>query len=167
MTVEVESGGRRHTVDVRQVAAGWMVTTDGREQLVDVAGIEGRWSLLVGARSYEVEIESPAAGELLVTVNGAVSQVRIVSPVGPRARWRPGRSAGAAGPRRVVAPMPGRIVKVLVKAGEPVAARQGLVVVEAMKMENELRAPVAGTVIAVRVTEGAAVEANEVLIELE
>jgi biotin carboxyl carrier protein len=60
--------------------------------------------------------------------------------------------------------MPGRIVKVLVKPGEAVAARQGLVVVEAMKMENELRAPGPGTVTDVKVTEGASVEANAVLV---
>jgi len=59
--------------------------------------------------------------------------------------------------------MPGRIVKVLVRAGDVVAARQGLLVVEAMKMENELRAPRAGTVAEVRVSEGAPVEANVVL----
>ena len=63
--------------------------------------------------------------------------------------------------------MPGRIVKVLVKAGDAVAASQGLVVVEAMKMENELRSPRAGTVTEVRVTEGALVEANAVLIVIE
>jgi biotin carboxyl carrier protein len=62
--------------------------------------------------------------------------------------------------------MPGRIVKVLVKPEEVVAARQALVVVEAMKMENELRAPRAGTVAEVRVTEGASVEANTVLVVL-
>jgi len=64
----------------------------------------------------------------------------------------------------IVAPMPGRVVKVLVAPGDAVVARQGLVVVEAMKMENELRAPRAGTVADVRVREGAPVEANVVLV---
>ena len=63
-------------------------------------------------------------------------------------------------------PMAGRIVRVLVKPEEAVAARQPLVVVEAMKMENELRAPRAGTVAEVRVVEGASVEANTVLVVL-
>ena len=63
--------------------------------------------------------------------------------------------------------MPGRIVKVLVKAGETVAAHQGLVVVEAMKMENELRAPHAGRVTAVKVVDGTSVEAHAVLVTLE
>jgi biotin carboxyl carrier protein len=64
----------------------------------------------------------------------------------------------------IVAPMPGRVVKVLVTPGEAVSARQGLVVVEAMKMENELRAPRDGTVAEVRVREGVPVEANVVLV---
>jgi biotin carboxyl carrier protein len=63
--------------------------------------------------------------------------------------------------------MPGRIVKVLVAPGDVVAARQGVVIVEAMKMENELRAPRSGTVADVRVTEGMSVEANSVLVVLE
>jgi biotin carboxyl carrier protein len=63
--------------------------------------------------------------------------------------------------------MPGRVLKVLVKVGDLVTARQGLVVVEAMKMENELRAPAAGTVAEIRAVEGALVDANAVLVVLE
>jgi biotin carboxyl carrier protein len=63
--------------------------------------------------------------------------------------------------------MPGRIVKVLVKPGDVVAARQGVVVVEAMKMENELRSPKAGTIGEVKVTEGTSVEAGAVLLVVE
>jgi biotin carboxyl carrier protein len=63
--------------------------------------------------------------------------------------------------------MPGKIVKVLVKPGEGVTARQGLVIVEAMKMENELRSPKAGTISEVRVEEGASVEAGAILVIVE
>ena len=68
------------------------------------------------------------------------------------------------GPIAIASPMPGRVVRVLVTPGAAVVARQGLVVVEAMKMENELRAPRAGTVAEVRVREGATVDANTVLV---
>ena len=78
-----------------------------------------------------------------------------------------GHGGGAAGDGRVVAPMPGRVVKVLVAPGAAVEARQGLVVVEAMKMENELRAPRAGVVREVRVAEGASVEAQTVLVIID
>ena len=105
-------------------------------------------------------------GELIVYVNGIAVPVTIVD----RRRWRRERRGDAGTgtqPRMIVAPMPGRIVKVLVQAGEVVQPRQGLVVVEAMKMENELRAPRSGTVAEVRVREGASVEANAVLVVLQ
>ena len=72
-------------------------------------------------------------------------------------------AGGDSGARRFLAPMPGKIIKVLVKRGDFVEARQAVVIVEAMKMENELRSPKAGTVSDVRVTEGASVEAGAVL----
>ncbi len=119
------------------------------------------WSILLGTRSYEVAVVENG-GELIVSVNGRVVPVAL-----PTARFGArGRAAveRADGPQAIVAPMPGRIVKLLVKPGDAVAARQGLVVVEAMKMENELRSPKAGTVTEVRVTEGMSVEARMVLV---
>ena len=71
------------------------------------------------------------------------------------------------GVQPVVAPMPGRVVRVLVSPGDEVAARQGVVVVEAMKMENELRSPKAGKVKEVNVTPGTSVEAGRVLVVIE
>ena len=84
-----------------------------------------------------------------------------------RSRRRIGAGADGAGPQRIVAPMPGKVVRVLVKPGDAVEARQGLVVVEAMKMENELRAARAGTVAAVSVVEGQSVDAGAVLAVVE
>jgi biotin carboxyl carrier protein len=113
--------------------------------------------------SYEIAFEPGANGELIVYVNGVAVPLTVVSG------RRRGSRAGAAdtGPRAILAPMPGRIVRVLVTPNQAVAARQPLVVVEAMKMENELRAPRDGTVSEVRVTEGASVEANTILVVLE
>ena len=142
MTVEVEVGGRTRAVDVVPVPGGW--------------------SLIVDGRSYEVAVDA-GQDRATVYVNGQAVPVTI--PGAARfGRGRGAGDAGATGPRRIVAPMPGRIVKVLVRPGDEVAARQGLVVVEAMKMENELRAPGAGTVTDVKVVEGASVEANAVLV---
>ena len=76
-------------------------------------------------------------------------------------------AATTQGPQRIVAPMPGRVVRILVKAGDEVAAQQGLVVVEAMKMENELKSPKAGRVREIGVTEGASVESGRLLIVVE
>ena len=118
-------------------------------------------------RSYEVSVVRRSNGERIVHVNGHAVPVSIVDPRARLARRPGGASAVGSGPRAIVSPMPGRIVKVLVKAGEMVAAHQGLVVVEAMKMENELRAPHAGRVTAVKVVDGMSVEANAVLVTLE
>ena len=119
-------------------------------------------------RSYEVSIEPGADGELLVHVDGHTVAVASAGRRG-RGRRRSGGARGAIGPTgpdAIVSPMPGRIVKVLVRPGDLVEPRQGLVVVEAMKMENELRAARSGTVTDVRVTEGMSVEAGAVLVVL-
>jgi biotin carboxyl carrier protein len=117
------------------------------------------------ARSYEVAVERRSNGERIVYVNGLAVPVSIVDARERLVRRR-GSAATDAGPRSIVSPMPGRIVKVLVREGDLVTAQQGLVVVEAMKMENELRAPRAGQVSAVKVVEGMSVEAKAVLVTL-
>jgi biotin carboxyl carrier protein len=95
-----------------------------------------------------------------------VASVRVLT--GTASRFgRGGGASLAAGTQRVLAPMPGKVVKVLVKAGDEVKARQGLVVVEAMKMENELRSPKDGRVSDVLVAEGASVEAGRLLVVVE
>jgi biotin carboxyl carrier protein len=114
-------------------------------------------------RSYEVAFSQVADGALTVHVDGVPVEVTI-----NRMR-RTGATAihpAVDGPQQVTAPMPGKIVKLLVKPGDKVQPRQGVVVVEAMKMENELRARAAGTVSEVRVTEGASVEAGAILVIL-
>jgi biotin carboxyl carrier protein len=116
-------------------------------------------------------IGDQAGGELAVYVNGRAVPVSIHGLTGTRTQRRPARpdrtGEARSGPVNVAAPMPGRIVKVLVNEGDAVTARQGVVVVEAMKMENEVRAPRSGTVKEVRVVQGALVEARTVLIVIE
>jgi biotin carboxyl carrier protein len=177
---EVETGERRRTIDVRRSGNGWTVTVDGRPMWADLARVDDRWSMLVrrgdpdaesdfhsadsnGRRgaSYEISIEPRGQGRQIVHVDGHVVPVTVLAPGKSRSA---ARGLESTGPIAIVAPMPGRVVRVLVAPGEPVTARQGLVVVEAMKMENELRAPRDGTVADVRVREGAPVEANVVLV---
>ena len=173
MTCDLETGGGRRTIEFRRRGSTWEMTLDGRILSVDVTPTGGRWSLLIGPRSpdapsrrsYEVAVERRSNGERIVYVNGLSVPVSIVDPRERLVQRRAGVSAGT-GPRSIVSPMPGRIVKVLVREGDVVAAQQGLVVVEAMKMENELRAPRAGQVSAVKVVEGMSVEAKAVLVIL-
>lgn len=182
MNVDIELNGRRRAVDVRRDGDRWLVTVDGRTRVVTVSEIDGRWSLLAGPpdadaagdgagrshstwRSYEVSFEADGA-ESVVHVDGEPVRLTVIDA--RAGGWRRAHDAavGGDGPQSIVAPMPGRIVKVLVKPGDAVAARQGVIVVEAMKMENELRTPRAGIVADVRVTEGMSVEANAVLVTL-
>ena len=182
MTFEIELGGRTRHVEVR----GPDMLLDGRRFHVNAARVGHAWSLILGpvdighddrggpTRSYEVAVVEHAAGDLTVHVNGR--PIAVNSSLSGRGHQglgarRPRSGARAEvpthGPQRVVAPMPGRIAKVLVKVGDTVVARQGLVVVEAMKMENELRSPRAGTVTQVPAVEGALVEANAILVVIE
>ena len=171
MTFEIEIDGRPRSVSVERAGPErYRFTIDGRAQIVSAARIGGfGYSLILGGEtsiSREVHV-APAGvpGEWLVSLDGRVVGATIN---GRRARRASGDAAGtAAGEQKVVAPMPGRVVKVLVAAGTRVEARQGVVVVEAMKMENELRAPRAGVVREVRVAEGASVEAQTVLVIID
>lgn len=167
MKVNVEIAGRTHTVEAEQDAAGWRVTIDGTPVPVDARPLPGGWSLLVGGRSHDVSVEDTGVGELAIHVSGQTLRVSVADPRPEWPRKHRGDAAAGAGTKAIVAPMPGRVVKVLTKPGERVVARQGLVVVEAMKMENELRAPRDGLVTEVRVKEGMSVEANMVLVVLE
>jgi biotin carboxyl carrier protein len=150
-------------VDVAADGHDWQVTIDGRVCRASMVRAGDRWSLMVGARSYDVMFEPAGGGGWQVHVNGRTVPAGLLTS----ARRQRRHGASAAGDGRVLAPMPGRVVKVLVTAGMAVEARQGVIVVEAMKMENELRAPRAGTVREVRVTEGASVEAQTVLVVIE
>ena len=168
----MEVGGRRRTVDVERSSRGWSVVVGERRRHADLAPAGPRWSLLIGeiggpTESHEVRFEAGPDGDQLVHVDGDAVRVSILDHRVRAARGR-GDGAGNAASRTVVsAPMPGRVLKVLAQPGDPVAAGQGLVVVEAMKMENELRAPRAGMVTDVRVQEGATVDAGAVLVVID
>jgi biotin carboxyl carrier protein len=171
VTFDVEVRDRRHHVEVVRTAAGDHVSIDGRMFSSLIGGVPPFWSLLVKdgleagqgpTRSHEVAFDfEEATGTLVVNVDGAVVPVRLVDR--RRSRARGGSHAELTGAHPLRAPMPGRIVRVLVTRGEQVAARQPLVVMEAMKMENELQAPLAGTVTDVFVEAGSAVDADALL----
>jgi biotin carboxyl carrier protein len=154
LRVEVRAGGAEGRYTVR---------LEGREMAVDVRD-DGphTMSLIVDARSHEVGIER-AEGGYRVAVRGEVLDVGLVEAA--RGAAAPRRATG--GPARVQAPMPGKLVRVLVHAGQEVGAGEGLVVMEAMKMENEIRAPRAGRVKEAPVREGQAVETGALLVLLE
>jgi biotin carboxyl carrier protein len=170
MTFEIDLDGKAHAVSVERLRASeprFRITIDGVSHIVDAQQAEaGGWSLVLveSGRSYDTAVARGAgAGELVVTTRGHAVPV-IVN--GRRVR-RSGEATAAAGAQPVMAPMPGKVLRVLVKAGDEVALRQPLVVVEAMKMENELTSPKAGRVRDVNVEAGASVEAGRSLIVIE
>lgn len=154
-------------VDIEDQGGGrYLLTIEGARHVVDAVPLDhGAVSLLIDGRSYDVELEE-VGDEVQVLVNGQLLVVDVADERALRLR------AGAAGftvtgKVTLTAPMPGKVVRVLVAPGAVVTEGQGLLVVEAMKMENELKSPKAGTVIEVFAKEGSAVEANAKLLTVE
>jgi biotin carboxyl carrier protein len=131
----------------------------------------GRVSAAIDARRYELEVREIEPGVYLVFVGDKVREVRVdgtVKIVDPK-RLRSGQNSGGHhhGVAQIVAPMPGKVVRVHVEAGANVEKGAGVVVVEAMKMQNEMKSPRAGMVVSVNVRPGDTVNAGDVLAVLE
>ena len=172
MTFEIEVNGRVRFVSIERAGADGLfsVSVDGETTLVEArrSGGYGLSLLFPDAahRSGAVAIAPGSAqGELLAYLEGRSAAVT----VNARRTGRGAADAGGAahGEQKVSAPMPGRVVRVLVAPGDTVEARQPVVVVEAMKMENELRSPKAGRVKDVAVSPGTSVEAGRVLVVID
>ncbi|MFB3853482.1 MAG: biotin/lipoyl-containing protein [Vicinamibacterales bacterium] len=174
MKLDVDVGGRVHSVSIESGEDSLFVEVDGERYAVDAARLDPTTlSLVVRGetdRSYEVGFaERATPGEFEVYLRAGVVYTRIHAKTPVRVR----RSTGAdpfaeeSSVVHVLAPMPGRVVRVLVRPGDLVAARQALVVIEAMKMENELRAPRAGRVAEVLAEPGASVDSGRLLVVLE
>lgn len=167
MKYVVDVNGDRVTVEL---AGGDEVRVGDRVLHARLADVEGTpVSLLtVGERVYRVLARrGEARGEYTLSIDGRAFVVEALDERTRAIRDLSAASAGAAGPAPLVAPMPGLVVRVNVAVGDQVVAGQGLVVMEAMKMENELRSASAGIVRLVHVAPGAAVNKGAVLVELE
>ena len=163
MQYDVDVNGQRRQVTIQRTTTGFVVQLDGKEWQVDATRVNPHaWSLLVGHASHEVALApDPASGQLAVHVDGIPVGVGINS----RRRWgRTDHAAAGSGPQRLTAPMPGKVVRILVQVGDTVQARQPLAVIEAMKMENELRAVRGGVVTDVQAKEGQSVDAGALLL---
>jgi biotin carboxyl carrier protein len=163
MRFQIEIGGRTRDVSIERRGAALGVTLDGSPVNVEVLPVGGgRFSLRFPGtgRQHDVVVAGGRNGDVDVLVAG----VRVPARLRPEG-WA-GKRAARSGdaPERVVAPMPGKVVKLLVRVGDRVTARQGVIVVEAMKMENELRAGRDGVVREVLVDEGASVDAGAPLV---
>jgi biotin carboxyl carrier protein len=155
-------GQEKRVIELEREGAAWRVILDGRPAAVDVVEISPNiLSILLDGQSYEISITPFPDGKLKLQ-NGP--QEFTAEVIDPRA-WS-GRRHGhveVEGRQQIVAPMPGKIMRLLVNAGARVETGQGLLVVEAMKMQNEIRSPKSGTVERVLVKEGQPVNAGEIL----
>jgi biotin carboxyl carrier protein len=164
MTYEVTIDGKNHRLELNRAEDRWLCRLDGRD--IDVDAVLARpdvLSLRVGNQAYEVKCER-VASDLHLWVGSERFAVEVRDPRSLRGR---ARSADDHGPRKLTAPMPGRVVRVLAGEGSAVESGTGVLVVEAMKMQNEIKSPKKGTIQKILVSEGAAVNAGDVLAIVE
>jgi acetyl/propionyl-CoA carboxylase alpha subunit len=167
VTVWLEIGGKKRRVEMPVSADGGALdglmdcVVDGRAVAVDVRMLPGGvMSLVVEGRQYRCVLDGDG-----VVIGGRRFGFAVEDP--RSLQGRRGAGGGEAGPRALKAPMPGRVVRVLVGVGDEVAEGQAVIVIEAMKMQNELKSPKAGRVVRVAVAVGDTVGAGQVLAVVE
>lgn len=167
MAFVAKLGELSYTVEIEETGKSvYRVSVDGNEFLVD-GKKTGRtnYSLIVDNRSFEIEVDN-TDDEYRVLVDGRTYRIHLVD----ERRLRVGSAQSGldlSGRQNVSVPMPGKVVAVLVAEGDAVDKGQGLVIVEAMKMENEVRSPIAGEVKEIKVKPGDTVEGGAVLLVVE
>ncbi|MDQ7006691.1 MAG: biotin/lipoyl-containing protein [Acidobacteriota bacterium] len=164
MRFKAFDGDRELDVEIEPLDGGYAVTIDGQRREIDAAKLEGsHYSLIVDHRSYDVSVTAGEGGTYTVRHSGRQRSVRLVDPLVAAA----GAHLDRSGPAPITAVMPGRVVKVMVEEGQEVAEGQGLIILEAMKMENEVEAPRAGRVTTLKVTPGQNLESGELIALIE
>jgi biotin carboxyl carrier protein len=162
MKYEVHIAGKTHTVELNRDGARWQISLDGQATDADALEIApGIFSILLNGESHEIRVAPNPDGSL--TIHDGPNELK-AEVADPRA-WR-GRKHGAVeaeGRQKIIAPMPGKVIRLLVKTGDKVEAGQGLLVVEAMKMQNEVKSTKSGTVEKLLAKESQAVNAGDIL----
>jgi biotin carboxyl carrier protein len=164
MIYDIAIDGKSHRLELNRVDGRWLCRLDGRAVEVDaVLARPDVLSLRIGNLAYEVKRERVGA-ETHVWVGSARFSAEVRDPRSFRGR---STTVDDRGPRKLTAPMPGKVVRVLVAQGAQVQIGTGVLVVEAMKMQNEIKSPRKGTIQRILVSEGAAVNAGDVLAIVE
>ena len=164
MKYEAKIGSRQVAITIEQRDGIVSATVDDRAYDVRVVQPEpGVYVIFSGDDVYEARVSADDRDKMKVRLRGRSFDVSIID----RKHRRPAAEHTAEGRQKLTSPMPGKVVRVLLTAGNDVEAGQGVVVVEAMKMQNEIKSPKAGRVVEVRVNEGQTVSANQVLAVVE
>jgi biotin carboxyl carrier protein len=159
------AGNKPQRLELKKNESGWTCRVDGRAFKVDaIIPRQDILSLIIDGRCYEIKREQTATG-LYLWVGTRRFVVELRDPRSLRSRQRTARND--KGPVKILAPMPGRVVRVLITENHEVEAGQGLLVVEAMKMQNEIKSPKKGTLKKISVSPGAAVNPGDVLAIVE
>ena len=166
LKLKVEIDQRPYTLDIHLNGETSRYSVQGLSEASGEASISevmpGVFSVLLASRSFTVHLAPrPGNGELELWVDG---RRHIVSVADTRDRTGKGKDLAATGPLEIRAQMPGKVVKLLVELGSTVQAGQSVIVVEAMKMQNEMKSPKDGSVTKIVAGEGATVAAGEVLL---
>ena len=165
VTLDPAPGARPVLVDLVELPSGALqASLDGKPIDVDVVVVGSQLSVRVNGQVVDLTTEG-VPPEIGAVASGHRSYVRVESER-MRSAEQAKKTTVTGGDKTVKSPMPGRVVKVLIAKGDVVEIGQGLLVLEAMKMENEVRARIAGTVAEVHVTPGATVEGNAKLVTL-
>jgi len=166
MKIELEIEGQIIEVEFTFADGEAQLTFGGATREAQVSEPEpGMFTIIINDRVYRCALEKLPSGAIEVIVNG--KRIPVDARNRKHLRGQAGGAAGASGQVKLSAPMPGKVVRVLLSAGDEVAAHQGVLVVEAMKMQNEVQSPKAGKVAEVKVAEGQTVNAGEVLAIIE
>jgi biotin carboxyl carrier protein len=167
MMIQLEMNGALRQVELTQCEGRqYRLSIDGEPAVhIEAQALRpGVLSLHIAGKSYRCVLEESAEGTA-IHLAGKRLLYRVDDPRSLKSRRS--RHGGTEGPKPVIAPMPGRVVRVLASIGDAVEAHQGIVVIEAMKMQNELKSPKAGKVIQIRVEAGGTVAAGDVLAVVE
>ncbi len=143
------------------------ILVDGEPRTVDWLPLgDNAASLLIGARSHEVVAESPEPSYWSILLGGEQNEVRVMDELQWRVQQAAASSGGAAGAVTVKSPMPGVILRIPLPVGTAVAKGDTVIILESMKMENELKSPKDGVIDAIHVEQGATVEKNQQLVTI-
>jgi biotin carboxyl carrier protein len=164
--LEGANGRTSHVVDLERVDGTYRILLDGKSVDANAVQVSANTiSILLNGQSFEVHVAPALDGKLKLQTGPHEFTAEVADP----REWR-GRKQGvleAKGKQQIVAPMPGKVIRILVRAGDAVEAGQGLAVIEAMKMQNELKSPKRGVVERVIAQEEQKVSAGEIIAWIE
>lgn len=166
MKLELIIGGRTIDAEFSMSDGTALLTFDGRTHEADISEPEpDLFVAIIDGKVHRCTIEKLPSGETEAVING--KRIPVAAFDKKHLSSKPGAGGPGSGKISLIAPMPGKVVKVLLNQGDEVAANQGVIIVEAMKMQNEVQSPRSGKVIEIKVTEGQTVNSGEVMAVVE